>query len=136
MKLVLDTNVLVSALGWPGPPAEVLRGCIRGEFQLSISPELLAELSRVLSYPKLAPLAACPELADLLSFLHRLEHLVLPTQTVSAVPDDPADNRVLEAAVAARADCIVSGDQHLLQLRIRNDIPILTPTEFLRRHKR
>lgn len=60
-------------------------------------------------------------------------HVVEATERIDAIPEDPADNRFLECAVAARADVIVSGDHHLLKLTTFRDIPILTPTAFLQR---
>ncbi len=134
MKLVLDTNVLVSGIGWAGPPAEVLRGCLCGVFQFRTSPELLAELANVLRSPKLSAIASRPELAELLTFLHRSEHLVYPSHSLQVIREGPADNRILEAAIASAADRIISGDDHLLQLGSWGGIAIQTPTELLRRH--
>jgi len=133
-KLILDTNVLISALGWPGPPATILKGCLQGRYIFRTSPDLLAELVRVLRYPKLAGLAGHPALADILAFLYRPEHLVYPLRKVSLISVDPADDRVLEASLAASADYIISGDRHLLQLSIWEGIPILAPQVFVEKH--
>lgn len=129
MRIVLD--VLVSAIGWEGPPSRILRACRRGRLDLVLSPALLDELVRVLAYPKLARLAAHPDLPNILAWLHRPEHLVVPTRAIDAVAEDPPDNRVLEAAVAGRAEAIVSGDDHLLRLGGFEGIPIVTAAAFV-----
>lgn len=125
---VLDSNVIVSGLGWSGAPARIIEAVLAGELVLVTSSPLLAELRRVLAYPKLA--RAIPDgsrLADLLE----MSSVVVEPSRVFAVVEDESDNRVLEAAVAAGADYIVSGDGHLLTLGLFQGIPILTPAEFV-----
>ncbi len=130
MKVVLDTNTIVSGVGWDGPPRRVILALRDGRHHLVISPDLLAELTRVLSYPKLRPLAAHPLLRVVLEWLHQPEHIVIPKERLSVVRADPQDNLVLEAAVAGRADTVVSGDRDLLALRKFQDIPIVTARQF------
>jgi putative PIN family toxin of toxin-antitoxin system len=91
-------------------------------------PALLAEVARVLAYPKLAAVFAEPEhLADLVADMCVI---VQPGRTIEVIADDDSDNRVLEAAVAGAADYIVSGDPHLLAVGRFEGIPILTPAAF------
>jgi len=130
VKVVLDTNTIVSGIGWGGPPRRVLVALREGQHQLVISPDLLAELTRVLSYPKLRPLAAHPLLRVVLEWLHQPEHIVIPRKRLSVVRSDPQDNRVLEAAVAGMADSIVSGDRDLLAIRKFQEISIVTARRF------
>ncbi len=104
--VVLDTNTLVSSLGWSGPPARILDAVLAGQLVLASSPALLAELERVLAYPKLARVFPDPE--GLVARLRTVVYLVEPTFELAVVADEP-DNRVLEAAVAVRADAIVTG---------------------------
>ncbi len=136
MRLVLDTNTIVSAIGWDGPPRQVLIALREGRHRLVITPALLEELTRVLRYPRLQPIAAHPLLAVVLEWLYRPEHLVIPTERVTEIHADPADNLVLEAAVAGRADAIVSGDRHLLRLQAFRGIPVLTARAFVGRFPR
>lgn len=127
-RAVLDSNVIVSGLGWSGAPARIIDAVLAGELLLVTSSPLLAELRRVLAYPKLA--RAIPDgsrLADLLE----MSSVVVEPSGVFAVVEDESDNRVLEAAVAAGVDYIVSGDGHLLTLGVFQGIPILTPAEFV-----
>jgi uncharacterized protein len=128
-RAVLDSNVIVSGLGWSGPPARIIEAVLAGELVLVTSPPLLAELRRVLTYPKLAEVIPDgPRLADLVEMT---SVVVEPIDTFAVVADE-SDNRVLEAAVAASVDYMVSGDEHLLTLGSFQSIPILTPAEFVR----
>jgi len=133
LKIVLDTNVLVSAIGWKGPPARILRACRAGQFDLITSPPLLNELTRVVTYPKLRVIAQHPDLAEILKWLHAPEQVVIPRRTVHTITADPPDNHVLEAAAEGEADVVISGDEHLLGLKIFEGIPILTPAAFCRK---
>jgi len=112
--VVPDTNVLVSAFGWDGPERRLYRLARDGPLRAATSPELLAELKRVLSYPKFGLTAA--EIDAIMREVESTSSVVAPARTIEAVPEDPADDRVLECAVAAEAQWIVSGDQHLLTL--------------------
>ena len=134
MRVVLDTNVLVSAIGWAGPPRTVLLALRDGRHRLVTTAELLEELKRVLQYPKLAPVRTHPSLPEILAWLWRPEHLVVPRERLQVIREDPADDRVLEAAVAGRAQAIVSGDRHLLQLGRYAGIEILTAQAFCETH--
>lgn len=127
-RAVLDSNVIVSGLGWLGAPARIIEAVLAGELVLVTSSPLLAELRRVLAYPKLAN--AIPDGARLADLVE-LSSVVVEPLSVFAVVEDESDNRVLEAAVAAGADYIVSGDGHLLTLGMFQGIPILTPAEFV-----
>ena len=127
-RVVLDTNVLVSGLGWSGPPAAIVDAVTAGELTLLSSSALRAELRRVLSYPKLAKVFANPDaIADLVA---SASVEVLTTTQLQVVADD-SDNRVLEAALDGGADYIVSGDDDLLALGSFEGIPIVTPVIFL-----
>jgi putative PIN family toxin of toxin-antitoxin system len=120
-RVVFDTNVFVSAYGFGGSPADLIRAAIRGEIRLVTSPAILAEVARVL--------------ADKLEFeqerveavvrqIARVADVVRPTERLSVVADEP-DNRVPECAVAGEADLIISGDRHLLSLREYAGIRVL-----------
>lgn len=115
MKVVLDTNVLVSAFVFPGgPPERVYRLVAEEMVGLIASRPLLAELIRVLTEKfGWEPLRA----EDAGGQVAYLADIAEPTEPIHAVEADPADNRVLEAALAGAADLIVSGDHHLLDLR-------------------
>jgi putative PIN family toxin of toxin-antitoxin system len=134
VKVVADTNVLVSALIFPGgAPEAIYRLALEGSIELATSRPLLAELGRVLS-EKFAWEPARAEQA--LIQLIRVAEIIEPQEAVSEIEVDPSDNRVLEAAAEAGAQLIVSGDRHLLALGSWRGIRVVTPAalqEELRR---
>jgi putative PIN family toxin of toxin-antitoxin system len=126
-RAVLDTNVIVSGLGWSGAPAAILDAVSDDRLVLVTSAPLLAELRRVLEYPRLAKvIQGGAQLADLVA---ASGVVVSPSRVLTAVRGDD-DNRVLEAAIEGSADYIVSGDTDLLDLGSFQGIPIITPGEF------
>jgi len=125
VRVVLDTNVLVSAFVFPGgPPEAIYRRVLSGELTMIVSRPLMAELGRVL-VDKFDWDASYAE--EALAQLTRIGELVDPREPVNDIEDDPADNRVLEAAAEGDADRIVSGDRHLLALDSWRQIPIVNP---------
>jgi putative PIN family toxin of toxin-antitoxin system len=135
MKLLLDTNVLVSAFLWQGVPGRLIELGIEQEIQLVTSRVLLDELADVLPRKKLAKKVAATGLTPTQIVLNyrRLAQLVTTRKLSQAVSRDADDDHVIACAIAAQADLIVSGDEHLLSLKIHQNIPILTPAEALRR---
>lgn len=128
MKVVFDTNILVSALVFPGGRGEAaLRRIVEEQDQLVISKPILDELLGILGR-KFARDAE--ELAHAAVFLSELGILVKPRQRLRVVKDDP-DNRILECAIAGRADAIVTGDKALLGLREYRSVRILSLREYL-----
>jgi len=129
LRVVLDTNILISALVFPGgPPEAVYRSALEGRIELVTSPPLLAELGRVLvekfGWEEGFVSAAVAQAA-------RTAAIVRPERRLNVVRDDPADDRVLEAPSAGGAEAIVSGDRHLLRLRAWEGIRIQRATVFL-----
>ena len=127
-RIVLDTNVIVSALVFGGVPRTVLELADVGRCELFYSEPIQAEVCRVLAEKFDWPSTM---LDKVLPVLWRIGEQVTPRATVSVITSDPDDNRILECAIAAKADFIVSGDHHLLTLRNFESIPILTPRQFL-----
>jgi uncharacterized protein len=128
IAVVLDTNTLVSGLGWSGPPSVLVDALLAGELMLVSSPPLLDELERVLAYPKLAHVFDDP--AGITILVRSVAEVVEPTSTLAAVADEP-DNRVLEAAVEAGVDAVVTGDAGLLALVEFQGIPVMSAVKFL-----
>ena len=128
MRVVADTNVFISALMFGGLPGRFLDLALRRKFTLVISKALLDELDE-----KLRGKFAVSE-SDALAIRARLEDnatVVDPDFELHAVPDDPDDNRVLECALAGKADSIVSGDRHLLRIGNFEGIDLVTVRQFL-----
>jgi len=128
IRIVLDTNVIVSALVFGGVPRGVLELAEAGECQFFYSEPIQTEVRRVLSEKFEWPQAI---LREALPVLWSMGELVVPRMTLDAVPDDPDDNRILECAVEAQAQVVVSGDHHLLALQKYKSIRIVTPRQFI-----
>jgi putative PIN family toxin of toxin-antitoxin system len=128
LRVVFDTNVLVSALAFPGGRGEeALRRIVDERDVLILSKPILDELLGVLAR-KFSRDAE--ELAHTAVFLTALAVMAKPTRRLRVVADD-ADNRILECAVAGRADAIVTGDQALLGLREYREIRLLSLRDYL-----
>lgn len=135
IKAVIDTNVLVSGIISPrAAPAKIIDLWQRRKFVLVTSKEILKELQRVLSYPKIAKKYYLnkEKIDEYLKGFSVFSELCSPTKKISLIEDDPGDDKFIEAAIAARADFIVSGDRHLLALGEYKGIKILTASQFLR----
>lgn len=130
IRVVADTNVFISALMFGGLPARFLDVAFAGSFVLVTSPVLLEELDDKLR-TKFG--VSFPDADRIRSRLERASELVSALPILSVIEDDPDDDRVLECAVAGRADYIVTGDRHLLKLGSYEQIPILTVREFMDR---
>jgi putative PIN family toxin of toxin-antitoxin system len=134
MRAVLDANVVVSALiSAKGAPAQIIAHWQAERFDVVVSPAILQELDRVLHYPKLQQRYHLREdhVQRFLRLLARQAIQVVPSQELTVIERDPADNRYLECALAGDAALIVTADQHLLDLAVYEGIQILTPAGFL-----
>jgi len=135
VRVVADTNTLVSGLLWHGNPRRVLDAARAGTLQMYTTAALLAELEEVLQRPKFAQrlsLAGVTSHTLVLGYA-ALARLVEPAEITSVILADPDDDAVLACAVAARAEIIVSGDSHLLDLKDYGGIPIVTAAHLLTR---
>lgn len=132
MKVVFDTNVVASASFWRGAPFDCLAAWAQGRYEAVVSPALLAEY-----YETTEELRADYPGRDFVPWAETLAEsaaLVFPTERASGATRDPDDEMVLECALAAGADFIVSGDKrHLLPLKMFRGIPIVNPADFRRR---
>jgi putative PIN family toxin of toxin-antitoxin system len=134
LKAVIDTNQFVSALiSKQGPSAQLLDRWRERKFILVTSHEIIAEIQRVLEYPHIAKKYKLSK-SDVQSLLILMEHeaAVIPEPpTVHIIKEDPDDDKFLACALAAKAEYIVSGDQHLLGLGRYMSISIVTVKDFL-----
>jgi putative PIN family toxin of toxin-antitoxin system len=132
VKVVFDTNVVASASFWRGAPFDCLAGWAQGRCVAVVSSNLLAEYHETVDELRLDyPGRKCVEWVATLT---ESAELVFPVERASGGTPDPDDEMILECALAAEADFIVSGDKkHLLALRQFRGIPIVSPAEFLRR---
>lgn len=131
MRIILDTNVLVSGVFFSGPPSAILSAWREGRVALVVSPEILDEYQRVVTdLSSRFPVSAAGPILDLIAtHAEVLSAPPLPQQ----VCDDPEDDKFLACAIAGDVSCVVSGDQHLLRKTGYAGIEVLTPREFLGR---
>lgn len=136
LRLVLDTNVVVAGLLWSGPPRRLLQAAIDGEVDLFSSAVLLDELAHTLGYSKFTKRIESfgTSIAALVAQYTALVSLVAPASVPRVVANDADDDHVIAAAVAARAELIVTGDRkHLLPIGTHQGIAIVTAREVVDR---
>ncbi len=135
MRAVFDTNVLVSALLWHGPPHALLEQVRNGSIALITSPALLSELADVIGRAKFDAILmrANTSREQVLAQVRQLAEVVDPPPLPQPVCRDPDDDAVLALALAAKVDCIVSGDDDLLVLETFQGFAIITPAQALLR---
>lgn len=137
LRLVLDTNIVVAGLLWNGPPRRLIEKAFEGEtVDLFSSPVLIDELAHTLCYSKFTARIESfgTSIAVLVAQYTALVSLVMPASVPRVVANDPDDDHVIAAAVAARAELIVTGDRkHLLPIGSHQGIAIVTAREVLDR---
>ncbi len=137
LRLVLDTNVVVAGLLWHGPPRRLIDLAIEGDaVDLFSSPVLLDELAHTLSYAKFAARIRSfgTSIEALVAQYTALVSLVTPATVPRVVANDADDDHVIAAAVAARAELIVTGDRkHLLPIGSHRGIAIVAAREVVER---
>jgi len=132
MRVVLDTNVLVSGIFFSGPPAEILRAWSRGEFRLVLSPEILDEYTRVSA--ELGDKFPDVDIRRILDLVVVRSEVWSPAALPRQVCEDPHDDRFFAAAIDSRTKIIVSGDKHLLSVSGYQGVSVLTPRQFVVRY--
>jgi putative PIN family toxin of toxin-antitoxin system len=132
-RVVLNPGVLIAALiSSKGAPRALLRAWMAGAFEFLISPNLLAELSRVLARRKFRQYASEREVRAYLAFLQRFATLCADVDSPPRISPDPGDDYLLALAHSEAADFLVSGDPDLCQLK-NTEPPVVTPRVFLNR---
>jgi putative PIN family toxin of toxin-antitoxin system len=126
---VLDTNVLISAVVYGGNPRRVLQAAISGAVDLSVSEEVIQEFQEVLRRPQFG--LSVQFIHNTITELTSIAEWVVPTKHYQLVDNDPSDNMLLDCAVAAEADYLVTGDDHLLRLKKCGRVKIVNPQQFV-----
>lgn len=129
-RVVFDTNIYISAIVFGGKPREAFLLAERDKIALFVSKEILAELRGVLRKKFKYPLL---ELDKVEQAILETAEIVEPRQTVKVIPSEPMDNHILECAIEAKVDFVVTGDkQHLLPLKKFKNTPIVSADQFLK----
>ena len=127
-RVVLDTNIVISsALG--GALVLVLEKWDQGKFTVIVTTDVLDEYFQVISRPKFK--LRQETIDKIIRYIYQFSEFVVPEERIHVIEADPKDDKFLEAAIAGKVDFIVSGDNHLLELKEFRSIPIISGREFL-----
>ena len=130
MKVVLDTNVFISSFLGKGPPHQILKRWIKGEFDLCLSNEIIEEYLEILLR---SGVNERPEVKEVLKLMKQQGNIIFSAnpESCNVVKDDPDDDKFISCAIACEAKLIVSGDAHLLNIQKYFDIEIIKARPFL-----
>ncbi|MEW6248790.1 MAG: putative toxin-antitoxin system toxin component, PIN family [Nitrospirota bacterium] len=128
MKVVFDTNILVSAMLWRGTPYRCLLAIRAGLAELILSPPIIDEFRNVLD-KKFA--LTREEVEEGIALVQESARLIGIPGTLRVLTDDPEDDKFIETALVAGAQCLVSGDKHLLRLGDYRGIKVISARAFL-----
>jgi len=130
IKIVVDTNILISFFCYPGGIIrELMKKILALEYELVLSNEIVDEFKEVIN-KKFNELTIVE--GEFIKFIQDNFTIINPEKKLNIVKDDATDNKIIECAVAAKADFIISGDKHILDLRKYKNIKILNPSDFLK----
>ena len=129
IKVVFDTNIFISAILTPGNPRKLIDLARERKIMLFTSEFIIWEIERILR-TKLN--MDTPQILVILNSVREISLFVSPVVVISAIERDKSDNRILECAVEAKAEYIVSGDEHLLSLGRYGEISIVNASQFLK----
>ena len=127
MRVVLDTNILVSAFFWDGKERELLIKCKNRDITLIISIEILDELEKVLNVKFKVPDEI---IQDYLKEILLFSELVFPPGRIEIINEHSNDNIILETAIVGKANLLITGDKHLLKLKTYRKVKIKRPREI------
>ena len=128
VSVTADSNIWISAFNFAGKPRRLIEMADAGEIDLAVSEAIIAEVLHVLR----DNFHWSDEgLAEAQYQMNTTARKVVPAETVDVIREDPADNRILECAAAARSDYIVSGDNDLLRVKSFRDMPIVKVSNSL-----
>jgi putative PIN family toxin of toxin-antitoxin system len=130
VRVVLDTNILISATFWAGKPKQIINMVRRGEIRFLTSRSLLDELKEILVRDDKPFRLSDAEASYIVKTIEDLAEIVQPRCNINACTHE-ADNRVLEIAMEGKAKWIITGDSHLLDLVSYEGIGIVTASEFI-----
>lgn len=130
LRIVFDTNVLVSSVFWEGNESRLIELAEKGIFEAFTSPFILDEVVNVLSSVKFQ--LNEDQVESIAEYFLSIMHIVEPRLNIDIIHDDPSDNRIIECAVSCNANIIVSGDKHLISLKKFRSIKIISSHETLK----
>ena len=134
MKVVLDTNTLISAIVWRGEANKIIEVALNKKIEIIITKEILAEVIDVLNRERFDDFIENKKekIEDLIRVILSFSTLIETKTKIELIKEDPKDNIILEAALDGKTSYIISYDRHLLNMIEFNKIKIMTPTDFLK----
>lgn len=132
VRVVFDTNILVSSLIKKGKPRDLWRKAVKGEVTLILSQPILEEFDRVMERPRLRRYVTATKLQRFRKLLRTRATIVRPKTKLPQITSDPNDNILVETAFDGKASYLVSGDKHLPTLEKFSKIRIVTVDKMLR----
>jgi len=128
-KVVVDTNIFISAFGWGGQPLKIIELLEKGKLRNCTSEDIIRELFSAISYSKLG----FPQIiqTEILEFVLAYSDIYDPKERIGISPD-PEDNKFIECALSAKAKFIITGDKGLLSIKQFRGVKIITPEDFLK----
>jgi uncharacterized protein len=129
LKIVPDTNVLISAFITDGNEYQILKLAKQNNIKILLSPDILDEFEDVIKRPRLG--FSFEQINSFTQQINNISEKIYPSETLSIIKEDPDDDKILEAASKGKADYIISGDNHLLNLKEFRNIKIVNASTFL-----
>lgn len=128
-KVVIDTNIFISAFGWGGKPLRIMQLLEKGRIINCISEDIFTELRIAITYPKLGFSKKIQ--TNILEFVLSYSDFYESTEKVN-VSADPDDNKFIECALSSKAGYIITGDEDLLKIKNYKNIKFISPDQFLK----
>ena len=137
MKITTDTNILVSSTFWTGDSLKIIESVEKKEIDLYLSKEIIEEFSSVLNYKDIQDKIKDKNLVmkRTVEQILTMSNIIEPKRKVEIVKEDIDDNKIIECAVEAGVDYIITKDKHLLKIKEFEGIEIITPEEFVKKIK-
>ncbi len=131
MRIVLETNVLVSGVFFSGPPSQILSAWADGRFDLLATVDILGEYRRVAT--RLSKKYPSVDVESVIDLVIRESRIVEPAPVAADACDDKDDVKFLACAISGQATCVVTGDHALLRVSGNAGVEVVTPRDFLAR---
>jgi len=138
MRIVADTNIVISATFWKGDSFRVMKLADKDLIKLITSLELIKEYNKIINRDEITYKVVNKKLIANKAIRKVINESIIiqPKIKLNIVKEDPNDNKIIECAVAGKAKYIVTRDKHLLKIKKYKNIKIVTPKEFLKRIKK
>jgi len=132
VKIILDTNVIVSGIFFSGPPYEILKAWRNGKFKIVVSQEILLEYQRIAE--KLNQKFPMINIQPIIDLLIVKADLVIGPELPIQISKDPGDDKFISCALASNSKIIITGDKHLLNVNGYEGLEIIRPREFVEKY--